>query len=221
MEKIIFTLRKLLFRILGIDYERFLKKLDFVFLSDDPYTKIGTKSYENGAIVSRSGTSEITIGKYCSIAQNVRFFADGGNHMFSKITTFPIFDSLFTNQELNKSDFRKKFEEKQGIEVGNSVWIGSGCYVMPGIKIGNGATVAANSVVTKDVPDYAVVAGSPAKIIKMKDDQNVIELMNLIAWWNWNEKLIRERLNDFYFLDLKGFSEKYKSEILNNKNISS
>lgn len=134
MEKIIFQVRKFLFRILGIDYERFLKKLDFVFLSDDPYTTIGTKSYENGAIVSRSGTSGIVIGKYCSIAQGVRFFADGVDHMFSNVTSFPLFDNLFTDQELNKSEFRKKFMEKEAIVIGHSVCIVSGAYIIPGPK---------------------------------------------------------------------------------------
>jgi virginiamycin A acetyltransferase len=212
MEKVAFVIRKFLFRLLGIDYERFLKKLDFVFLSDDPYTKIGTNSYENGAVVSRSGTSEITIGKYCSIAQGVRFFADGGNHMFSQITSFPLFDNLFSKEELSKADFRKKFNEKESIIVGNSVWIGSGSYIMPGIKIGNGVTVAANSVVTKDVPDYAFVAGSPAKIIKLKFSNEVIAKLNKISWWDWETDIIKKRIEDFYDVNIEVFIKKYINE---------
>jgi virginiamycin A acetyltransferase len=212
MEKIAYNFRKFFFRVLGIDYERFLKKLDFVFLKDDSYTKIGTKSYENGAVVSRSGTSEIIIGKYCSIAQNVRFFADGGNHMFSAVTSFPLFDNLFEDNELNKIEFRQKFNEKEGIVVGHSVWIGSGAYIMPGVKIGNGVTIAANSVVTKDVPDYALVAGSPAKNIKMKHDLDTIAKLNKIAWWDWDEKVIKNRIEDFYHKDIQSFVNTYYHE---------
>lgn len=103
----------------------------------------------NGAVVCRSGTSEIIISNYCSIAKGVRFYAVGGNHMFSQITSFPLFDNLFSEEELNKSDFRKNFNEKESIFVGHSVWIGSASCIMPGIKIGNDVTVAANSVVTR------------------------------------------------------------------------
>lgn len=207
-----FRIRKFLWRILGIDYSSFLKKIDYEFLSDDRFSVIGYKTYENGAVVVRSGDAEIVIGKYCSIAQATTFIVDGGNHTFSEVCSFPLFDSLFAATELDKNQFRGEFIQKQGISIGNDVWIGSGAYVMPGVTIGNGVTVAANSVVTKDIPDYAVVAGVPAKIVKMKGDKETIRQLNIIAWWNWDEKVIKERINDFYFLKLEDFIEKYYEE---------
>jgi hypothetical protein len=132
--------------------------------------------------------------------------------MFSAVTSFPLFDNLFEDNELNKIEFRQKFNEKEGIVVGHSVWIGSGAYIMPGVKIGNGVTIAANSVVTKDVPDYALVAGSPAKNIKMKHDLDTIAKLNKIAWWDWDEKVIKNRIEDFYHKDIQSFVNTYYHE---------
>ncbi len=90
------------------------------------------------------------------------------------------------------------FQQKEGIDIGNDVWIGMGAILLLGVKIGNGVTIAANSVVAKDVPDYAVVGGSPAKLIRMKYDESTIHKLNAIAWWNWDEQIIKERIEDFY-----------------------
>lgn len=212
----IYKLRKFIWRILGIDYGNLLRKIDYTFLKDDKFTNMGSKSYENGATVSRSSTAEINIGKYCSIAQFSTFVVDGGNHTFSSVTSFPLFDNLFSEDELitdkPKSLFRSQFQEKKGITLGNDVWIGSRSFIMPGVKIGNGVTVAANSVVTHDVPDYAIVAGVPAKIIRMKHDKEIIQKLNNIAWWNWDEKIIKSRINDFYKLNTNDFVAKYYEE---------
>lgn len=88
--------------------------------------------------------------------------------------------------------------QRQGITIGHDVWIGMGAFIMPGIKIGNGAVIAANSVVTKDIPDYTIVAGSPAIPIKMKFDINTINQLNEIAFWNWDEVKVKESIFDFY-----------------------
>ena len=209
MEKIIFQLRKFLWRILGVDYERFLRRIDYTFLRDDPFTSMGFKSYENGATVIRSGEAKIEIGKYCSIAQFTTFIVDGGNHNYSDVISFPLFDSLFSNDELDKTKFKSSFQQKEGIFIGNDVWVGSGSYILPGVKIGNGAIVAANSVVTKDVPDYALVAGVPAKIVKMRHDESTLTKLNVIAWWDWEEQVIKDRMNDFYYTETDVFINKY------------
>ena len=99
-------------------------------------------------------------------------------------------------------------KQKEGITIGNDVWIGMGSYIMPGVSIGNGVTIGANSVVTKDVPDYAIVAGSPARLIKLKHPEEIIKKLNHIAWWNWEEKLIKNRIEDFY-LTIDDFIKKY------------
>ena len=205
-------LRKLVWRILGFDYQMMLDKNDFTLLKNDSYTKIGEKTYDNGAKVWRWSNTPLTIGNYCSIANNVNFIIDEGNHKMSSITNFPIANNLFKNENtingIDKKTFFSKFKQKEGITIGNDVWIGMGVYIMPGVNIGNGVTIAANSVVTKPVADYSVVAGSPAKVIKVKHDERTVQELNKIAWWNWEEELIKERISDFYG-GINNFINKY------------
>lgn len=207
-----YRIRKFLWRILGFDYQMLLNKTDFTLLKNDQFSKVGTKTYDNGAKVWRWSNAPLKVGKYCSIAHNVNFIVDEGFHTISAITNFPLANNLFKNEKTidgkDKKVFFSKFKQKEGIIIRNDVWIGMGAFIMPGITIGNGVTVAANSVVTKDVPDYAVVAGSPAKIIKYKFDSEVIHKLNKIAWWNWDEQLIKERISYFYG-NINEFINKY------------
>ncbi len=205
-------IRKFLWRILGFDYQMMLDKNDFTLLKNDSYTKIGEKTYDNGAKVWRWSNTPLTIGNYCSIANNVNFIIDEGYHKISSITNFPIANNLFKNENtingIDKKTFLSKFKQKEGITIGNDVWIGMGAYIMPGVTVGNGVTIAANSVVTKPVADYSVVAGSPAKVIKVKHDERTVQELNKIAWWNWEEELIKERISDFYG-GINNFINKY------------
>ena len=79
--------------------------------------------------------------------------------------------------------------------VENDVWIGMEALILPGVTIGNGAIVAAKSVVTHDVPDYAIVAGNPAKIVKMRFDESTVDRLLAAAWWNWPVDKIARNLN--------------------------
>jgi virginiamycin A acetyltransferase len=200
------TIRTFFWRILGFDYQMILNKTDYVLLKNDPFTHKGLKSYDNGAKVWRWSSAPLIIGKYCSIAYDVNFIVDEGFHKGSLITNFPFINNLKAS---NFPDIT--FIQREGISIGNDVWIGMGAYIMPGINVGNGAVIAANSVVTKDIPDYAVVAGSPAKIIKMKHDNHIISKLNQIAWWNWDPNLIELRTRDFY-INIDEFINKYSSE---------
>jgi virginiamycin A acetyltransferase len=82
--------------------------------------------------------------------------------------------------------------------IGNDVWIGMNVIILPNVKIGNGATILAGSVVSKDVPDYAVVGGIPGTVIKMKYNPETISKLQQIAWWNWEPKKVEENVQDFY-----------------------
>nr|WP_136481117.1 CatB-related O-acetyltransferase [Algibacter onchidii] len=211
------TIRKILWRILGIDYNQTLKIHDYVFLKNDRYTKIGKKTYDNGALVWRWTDAKLKIGKYCSIANNVRFIVDEGYHTAPNVTNFPLFNNLFKEELLRKDSSKYKsilnqVKQKEGITIGNDVWIGMGALIMPGVIIGNGATIGANSVVTKDVPDYAVVAGSPAKLIKLKYSEENIYKLNRICWWHWEDRLVKERIEDFY-ISSDEFINKYYNKI--------
>ncbi len=207
-------LRQILWRILGIDYNQALQVHDYIFLKKDNYTSKGVGTYDNGALVFRWTDALLTIGKYCSIANNVRFIVDKGFHGAASITSYPLINNLFKQENTlrsgeNKSEFLKRIRQKEGITIGNDVWIGMGAIIMPGVTIGNGSTIAANAVVTKDVPDYSIAAGIPAKIIKYKFNTKQIEELNIIAWWDWNIETIKDRSKEFYN-DPLDFINKYK-----------
>jgi virginiamycin A acetyltransferase len=129
----------------------------------------------------------LRIGKFCSFAAGVKIFL-GGTHRVDWITTFPL--SVFY-EEL--AHIKGHPTSKGNIEIGNDVWIGESANIMAGVKIGNGAVIAANSVVTKDVPAYAIVAGNPAKIIKTRFEENEIIELEKIGWWNWDIKKILDQ----------------------------
>lgn len=141
---------------------------------------IGHRSY--GMPVLRGDISDLHIGKYCSIAQNV-IFDLGWHHNTAFITTYPL--NVFF-QELNHVKGHPK--SKGNIVIENDVWIGEGSIIMGGVKIGNGAVIGAGSIVTKDVPDYAIVGGSPAKLIRYRFDKETIQELLKIKWWDWEEK---------------------------------
>jgi virginiamycin A acetyltransferase len=198
--------RKMLLSFLGFDYKTLLLKLDYTLLKSDKYTQKDFGTYDNGAKVWRWSSAPLIIGKYCSIAYDVNFIVDEGFHKGSQISNYPFINNL------NKHNFQDiSIDQREGISIGNDVWIGMGAFIMPGVSVGNGAIIAANSVVTKEVPDYAIVAGSPAKIIKMKYDANTILKLNKIAWWNWESSVLESRKLDFYQLSIEEFINKYES----------
>jgi len=125
---------------------------------------------------------KLIIGKYCSIASGVKFLFNGGNHKSSSFANFPfaIFPDLFKSG-LKVNDC---WDNKGDIIVGNDVWIGYESLIMSGVSIGDGARIASRSIVTKNVAPYEVVGGAPAKVIKKRfDDDTIQELLNL-RWWD-------------------------------------
>ena len=190
-------IRKFLWRLLGIDYNHILKVIDFKYLKEDSFKSIGNKSYDNGAVVYRWSDAPIAIGKYCSISYDVNFVLDDGGHTYNTITSYPFKSNVIS--------------EKRGIEIGNDVWSGLGCTILYGVKIGDGATIAAGSVVTKDVEPYTVVGGVPARFIKEKCTREEAKLMQKIAWWDWSPEIIEARIKDFK-LSYTEFIKKNKDE---------
>jgi virginiamycin A acetyltransferase len=102
----------------------------------------------------------------------------------------------------------KRIKRKGQILIGNDVWIGDGVTILGGVRIGDGALIAADSVVVKDVPPYAVVGGNPAKIIKYRFDKNTIERLKRIEWWNWTSEEFKDRKEDMQG-DVEEFAKKY------------
>jgi acetyltransferase-like isoleucine patch superfamily enzyme len=158
-----------------------------VAISADRQINIGRyTSLVGPAIEVCSAINPITIGSFCSIARQVSI--QEYNHRYNRLTSYYIFRNVFNE------DKTKDMESKGGIVIGNDVWIGANATILSGAKIGHGAIIAANSVVTDDVPDYAIIGGVPGKIIKMRFEQSIIDRLLKIKWWNWNiDKIRRNR----------------------------
>lgn len=135
----------------------------------------------------------LVIGKFCSIACGARFLFNSANHTLGSLAnyTFPLF---FEEWELDRADVTAAWDNKGNIVIGNDVWIGYEAVIMAGVRIGDGAIIAARAVVTRDVPPYTIVGGVPAKTIRPRfDDRTTARLLEL-QWWNWPIGKIRENL---------------------------
>lgn len=133
---------------------------------------------------------KLTIGKFCSIASGTRFIMGPANHRISSVTTYP-FHVFGGEWEKNTPSHLSQLPFKGDIIIGNDVWIGRESIIMPGVKIGDGAIIAAYSVVVKDIPSYGVAGGNPAKLIKKRFDDELIELLLKVKWWDFSpEKLV-------------------------------
>ena len=136
---------------------------------------------------------KLIIGKFCSIACGTKFLFNCANHSLKSLSTytFPLF---YEEWELEKSNITTAWDNKGDIVIGNDVWIGYEAVIMAGVHIGDGAIIAARAVVTKDVPPYTIVGGTPAKEIRKRFDAEVIQQLLLLKWWNWSTDKIRQCL---------------------------
>ena len=141
---------------------------------------LGHRSYFNGpprvhVYDSYVYRSNVHIGRYCSLADDIEFLL-GGNHHPEWVSTFPHHAS--TDEVTGRGD----------IEIGNNVWIGRGAVIFSGVRIGDGAIVGARSVITKDVDPFMIVAGVPARPIRLRFDEHMVERLRKIEWWNWPDE---------------------------------
>jgi len=136
---------------------------------------------------------KLIIGKFCSIACNAKFIMTSGNHAMNSLSnyTFPIFYDEWGLDVFRVTD---AWDNKGDIEIGNDVWIGYDSVIMSGIKIGDGAVVAARALVSKDVPPYTIVGGTPAKMIRKRFPDDVISKLIDLKWWDWPVEKIRKNI---------------------------
>lgn len=135
---------------------------------------------------------KLKIGNFCSIADNILIFL-GGNHSTEWITTFPfgtINKDIF-NKKIPQQD-RKNFKRCLDVTIGNDFWIAGGVTIMAGVTIGDGAVIARNSHVVKNVEPYSVVGGNPAKLIYYRFNEETIKKLLELKWWDFDDKIINE-----------------------------
>lgn len=137
---------------------------------------------------------KLIIGKFCSIACGTKFMFTSGNHSLKSLSiyTFPIF---FDEWNLDAKNITSAWDNKGDIVIGNDVWIGYEAVIMPGVKIGDGAIVGTRAVVTKDVPPYTIVGGVPARPIRKRFDDETIEKLLKIKWWDWDKEKIEKNIS--------------------------
>lgn len=135
----------------------------------------------------------LIIGKFCSIASGTTFIMGSANHRISSVSTYPfnVFGGVWSE---NTPDHLSQLPYKGDTIVGHDVWIGRESVIMPGVKIGDGAIVAAYSVVTKDIEPYCIVGGNPARVIRKRFDQDLIDLLEKVQWWNLEIERVTELL---------------------------
>lgn len=133
---------------------------------------------------------KLIIGKFCALATNVKFIMNGANHKMSGLSTYPFY--IFGQDWERVMPKPGELPFKGDTVIGNDVWIGYEAVIMPGVKVGDGAIIAAKSVIVKDVPPYTIVGGNPSVVIRMRFCDETIHALLQIAWWNWDiEKITR------------------------------
>jgi virginiamycin A acetyltransferase len=135
---------------------------------------------------------KLIIGKFCAIARGATFIMNGANHKLSGISTYPFY--IFGNGWETAMPAPGELPYKGDTVIGNDVWIGYKALIMPGVKIGNGAIISSGSVVVSDIPAYAIAGGNPAKPFKKRFDDETIETLERIAWWDWPVETITQNL---------------------------
>ena len=147
---------------------------DFTYIADSEFESHVTHHYEwNG--------DKLIIGKFCQIAAGVEFVMNGANHQMNSVSTYPFYTLEGWGM---KPPSPADLPFKGDTVIGNDVWIGQNAVILPGVRIGDGAIIGANSAVGSDVEPYAIVAGNPAKILRKRFDDELIELMLQFRWWD-------------------------------------
>lgn len=153
------------------------------------------RQFENNNVLYHYpiNNDRLIIGKFCSIACGAKFLFTSANHTLRSLSTYP-FPLFFEEWEMDKKQVASAWDNKGNIVIGNDVWIGYEAIILSGVNIGDGAIIGARAVVAKDVPPYTVVGGIPAKEIKKRFDEETINKLQQIQWWNWSFEKIQQFL---------------------------
>lgn len=163
------------------------------------YTYFGKDAYVNNA----------DIGRFCSISWGVTIGPP--QHEYNRVTSH---EFLYSDRySLRPKEIQPAYNQNpQKTIIGNDVWIGADVIIMNGIKVGDGAVIGANATVTKDIPPYAIVVGSPAKVVKFRFEHEIIEELRKIKWWDFSAEFIRENFQLFALDDIRQFIKEVKNK---------
>ncbi|ENW93375.1 CatB-related O-acetyltransferase [Acinetobacter dispersus] len=175
------------------------------------YLEVGEHTHGGKVEIIAKEHGKVIIGDYTGIGPDVVIVA--GNHRTDLVTIYPFTSilelGLFGD---DNTTLINDHISKGNVEIGNDVWLGHSVQIMPGVKIGDGAIVAANAVVTKNIEPYTIVGGNPAKFIKYRiEDESLRKDLLDIAWWNWPEDKVKENLPKIMSADIKSFVEEFKN----------
>lgn len=173
---------------------------DFTYFADKDFEKHVTHLYEwNG--------DKLIIRKFCQIAAGVEFIMNGANHQMNAVSTYPFY--IFGTWEQTAPD-KKDLPLKGDTIIGNDVWIGQNATILPGVQIGDGAIIGASSVVGSNVEPYTILAGNPAKPIRKRFDDELIQIMQKLKWWDKSIEEINSLIPILTCSDLNKVKEELK-----------
>jgi virginiamycin A acetyltransferase len=152
---------------------------------------------------------KLIIGKFCQIASGVRFMTNGGNHPLTGISTYPF--KVFGK---SWADAPHNIVSKGDTVIGNDVWLGNSAMIMHGVKIGHGAIIGTSALVTKDVEPYTIVGGNPAKLIRKRFDDETIDFLLELAWWDWPIEKITANLEAIATADFEALRKVHEGNLL-------
>jgi len=182
----------------GFDQVCFLKNVitnpniivgDYTYY-DDP---VDSENFERNVLYHYPFLNDkLIIGKFCAIARDTKFIMNGANHKLNCFTTYPF--SIFKNGWEKVTPAIEDLPYKGNTIVQNDVWFGYDSLIMPGVKIGNGSIIASKSVVVSDIEPYSIVGGNPAKTIRKRFSDDVINILERLKWWDWSVEKITNNL---------------------------
>ena len=143
----------------------------------------------------------LIIGKFCALARGVKFIMNGANHKMEGFSTYPF--QIFGNGWEKVAPQSGELPYKGDTVIGNDVWIGYEAVLMPGVQVGDGAIIAAKSTVVGDVAPYTIVGGNPAKPIRQRFENDVVQALLEVAWWNWDIEKITQNLEKIVAADIE------------------
>ena len=180
-----------------------------------PNIEVGEYTYFDGQNFQKHVThhydfigDKLIIGKFCQIGRGVEFIMNGANHQMNSVSTYPFYIFNGWKQVATK---KEDLPYKGDTVIGNDVWIGQNVTFLPGVQVGDGCIIGANAVVASDIPPYSVVVGNPAKVIRKRFDDEMIDLLEKLEWWNKTPNQIQKIIPLLSNSDIRSVKEDIKS----------